>query len=90
MQIVEQIFCVVMGFVFLRVAYRWLDKPDKLGQAFLFFLVAIGFFVCTLSGVQNLIKTNILWRFTKSLEEYGNKIDTFQTSVTEMRDDLNN
>ena len=42
MQIVEQIFCVVMGFVFLRVAYRWLDKPDKLGQAFLFFLVAIG------------------------------------------------
>jgi hypothetical protein len=88
MQVIEQIFLALLGFIFLRVAYKWMDKPDKLGQAFLFFLVAMCFFVCTLSGVQSLIKTNILWRFTKSLEEYGNKIDTFQTTVTDMRDDL--
>jgi uncharacterized membrane protein len=88
MQIVEQIFCAVIGVIFLRVAFKWLDKPDKLAHAFIFFLVAIGFFVCTLSGVQSLIKTNILWKFTKSLDEYGNKIDMFQTTVSEMRDDL--
>lgn len=83
----EQIFCALLGFVFLKSAYAWLDE-DKAGQAFVLFIVAAAFFLCTLSGMQSLIKTEILSKFSEKMAAYGERIDTFQKAVTDMRDDL--
>lgn len=83
----EQILCWTVGFFFLLFAF-FLIKEDHFSYAFMAFLFSVGACFCGLSGVQAILKTHLLQEVTTSLKGYGDKLDKFQTTVTDMRDDL--
>ena len=87
MHIAEQIGSVIVGLIFVWFAGKFLHK-EKVGMAFALLVIAGAFFFCSFSSVQAFIKTGILWKVDQKLTEYGDKIDGFQTSVSDMRDDL--
>ncbi len=87
MQIVEQFLCWAFAFLLLAAAFRYLVK-EKLSLAFTLCLFAIAFGFCGLSGVQGLLKTGLLLTVKDSLVKYGEKLETFQTNVATMKEEL--
>jgi hypothetical protein len=87
LSVFEQIFCAIVGGIFIWLAFTFIQKKH-LPYAFVATLIGAGFLLCTLSGVQSLIKSGILWRFTQKLTSYGEKMDGFQISMNQMRDDI--
>ena len=83
----EQIACWTVAICFLVAAFRFLQR-EKISLAFTVFIVAAIFFFCSLSGVQSLLKTGMLSTFTAELVKYGDKLDEFQLSIANMRENL--
>ena len=83
----EQIVCWLFGLSFFILAIIF-AKKDILSYAFVIFLISSLTCACGLSGVQALLKTHLLWQATKSLNEYGEKIDKFQTTMADMQQRL--
>ena len=81
----EQILCWVVGFFFLSFAF-FLVREDHFAYAFMAFLFSVGACFCGLSGVQAILKTHLLTEVTTSLKGYGEKIDKFQATVSDMND----
>lgn len=81
---VEQWVCWFFALAFLALACMFLNEKN-LPYAFVIFLFSITTFFCGLSGVQAIIKTHLLGQVTESLKSYGDKIDKFQTTVSDMQ-----
>jgi hypothetical protein len=84
---IEQWLCWSFACASLYYAHKLL-KENHIGYAFVTFLVATFIFFCGLTSVQTLLKTHLLWQVTSALGSYGEKLDTFQTTVTGIRQSL--
>lgn len=83
----EQFACWLVAGAFLVAAFRFL-QTEKISLAFTVFILAAIFFFCSLSGVQSLLKTGMLWTVSERLTKYGEKIDNFQLAMAEMKNQL--
>lgn len=63
-------------------------KEKEIGYSLLTLLISTFAVFCSLSGVQSLLKTHLLWQVTTSLKDYGDKLDQFQASVATMEENL--
>src|SRR5579872_1083181 len=83
---VENIACWTFAGFLLYLSFKFLQQ-GKSAEAFVIFPVAVGCFVVGLSSVQALIKTEILGTIVKTLTSYGEKVDGYQTSLIQMRNE---
>ena len=83
----EQFACWIVAGAFLVAAFRFL-QTEKISLAFTVFILSALFFFCSLSGVQSLLKTGMLWTVSERLTKYGEKIDSFQLAMADMRNQL--
>ena len=86
---IEQCLCWGFGFLFLLAAVYFVHK-QALAYGFVVVIFAVCSCFCGLSSVQSLLKTHMLWMVTDSLKSYGDKIDTYQTTVAEIQERLSN
>ncbi len=80
----EQWVLWITGFASLGLAHSFLKKND-VGYAFVTFLVSAFLIFCGSTGMQALLRNQILWQVTASLKSYGEKLDKFNDTVTDIR-----
>ncbi len=80
----EQYLCWGFGLLFLLLAAYFIHEK-ALAYAFAVSLIAVFSCFCGFSSVQALLKTHMLWMVTDSLKSYGDKIDTYQTTLADIQ-----
>jgi hypothetical protein len=83
----EQILCWIFGFLFLCLAAYFAHK-DSLAYSLVILVMSAFSVFCGLSSVQTFLKTGMLMKVVDTLDEYGKKLDGYQTNVIEMRNQL--
>jgi|ERR1035441_1316071 hypothetical protein len=84
---VEQFLCWGFGIALFTLSVYFAQK-NSLSYAFAVLIMSAFSCFCGLSGVQAFLKTHLLWQVTTSLKNYGEKLDSFQTTVLDMRKSL--
>jgi hypothetical protein len=83
----EPIVCWFFASGVLVVAYLFITK-DKLTQGFITLLISVFIFALGTSGVQQLLRTSLVSKVQSSLIDYATKLDSFQSNVFIMQDEL--
>ena len=84
---IEQFLCWGFGLALFTLSVYFAHK-NSLSYAFAVLVMSAFAIFCGLSGVQAFLKTHLLWQITTSLKNYGEKLDSFQTTVLDMRKGL--
>jgi uncharacterized membrane protein YhiD involved in acid resistance len=79
--------CWAVGATMLWLTFRLVHK-EKFAFAFFAFIAALVFCACGLTWVQGLMKTEIISVVTRSMKEYGKKLDEFQNTTTNIHTEL--
>ena len=87
MIIVEQIVCWLFGGGLLYLAFRLVHK-DKWGFASVVSVLVAVSILCGQSWFQGFMKSEITSVATSTLQKYGDKLDDFQNTVTNMKGEL--
>jgi len=87
MNTATSIICWVVGFAFLAITFRAIHKDRVITTTTALALSAF-FFLCGLPWFQGLAKTWIVSNFNSKLKSMGEQVDTVQTTVSQMQEQL--
>lgn len=84
---IEQIFFGIVGIALLVLTFKLVHK-EKFPFALFVFISALASFLLSATFFQGLMKTGVISTVVSTLKLYGNRLDDFQTTITNMGNEL--